>query len=215
MLRKDPFFSILIPTFNRCLQLRLAIESVKAQTFSDWELIVIDDGSNDGTPEMMEIIAEEEPRIRYCWQENQGPAKSRNNGFLQSRGQFITFLDSDDQYKPDHLEWRASILTTNPKIEMLYGGIEIVGNPWVADREDTARLIHLESRDIGVGGAFVLRRKVFSDLGGFPDVKYSEDGLLLTRAKNKGCSIRYIAEKTYVYNRNTPDSICTKFLLHG
>jgi glycosyltransferase involved in cell wall biosynthesis len=215
MIRNEPFFSILIPTFNRCFQLQLAIESVKAQTFSDWEIVVVDDGSQDGTPEMMEIMAKEDPRIRYYWQNNQGPARSRNNGFHQARGQYITFLDSDDQYKPEHLEWRASILQANPEIEMLYGGIEIVGNPWVVDREDPSRLIHLESRDIGVGGAFVLQRKVFTDLGGFPDVQYSEDGLLLANAKSKGCVIRYIAEKTYIYDRQSPDSICTKLLLHG
>ena len=97
-----PFFSIIIPTYNRAHLLPKAIESVVGQSFTDWELIIVDDGSTDNTQETISSI--EDDRIRYIYQENSERSAARNNGINNSTGKWICFLDSDDYYLKNHLE---------------------------------------------------------------------------------------------------------------
>lgn len=96
------FFSIIIPTYNRANVLSNAINSIVKQTFAAWELIIVDDGSMDNTQELIAQI--NDTRIRYVYQENQERSVARNNGIKQANGQYICFLDSDDEYYLDYLE---------------------------------------------------------------------------------------------------------------
>jgi glycosyltransferase involved in cell wall biosynthesis len=98
-----PFFSIIIPTYNRSKKLKQAIDSVLAQTFTDFEILVMDDGSTDNTPE---IIAEyKDQKIIYQWDTNSGgPARPRNRGLKIAKGEWICFLDADDWWTPNKLE---------------------------------------------------------------------------------------------------------------
>src|ERR1043165_296320 len=98
----EPFFSIVIPTYNRALLLPAAIESVIAQTFSNWELIIVDDGSTDNTREVVSSYPDK--RIKYIYQNNAERSAARNNGIGHSDGTYICFLDSDDYYLPERLE---------------------------------------------------------------------------------------------------------------
>ncbi len=97
-----PLFSIVIPTYNRALLLAKAVESIKKQTFKDWEVIIIDDGSTDNTAEVIKPYVTE--NIRYIYQENAERSIARNHGVAESRGRYICFLDSDDWFLSDHLE---------------------------------------------------------------------------------------------------------------
>ncbi|MCW5908129.1 MAG: glycosyltransferase family 2 protein [Chitinophagales bacterium] len=96
-----PFFSIIIPTYNRAHFIRKAIESVLAQTFSDWELIVVDDGSTDNTKQV--VFQYTDVRIKYMYQQNAERSAARNNGIKQALGKYICFLDSDDYFLPERL----------------------------------------------------------------------------------------------------------------
>ncbi len=100
--------SVVIPTFNRSDTLGSAIESVFAQTYSDYELIVIDDGSTDGTREK---IAPYAGRIRYFYQPNRGASAARNRGIAVASGQWVSFLDSDDIWLPTKLERQVEALS--------------------------------------------------------------------------------------------------------
>lgn len=91
-----PLFSIILPTYNRGHLLPKAIQSVINQTFPDWELIIVDDGSTDSTKELVGSYSDK--RIRYIYQENQERSTARNNGIENARGDFICFLDSDDYF---------------------------------------------------------------------------------------------------------------------
>jgi glycosyltransferase involved in cell wall biosynthesis len=91
-----PFYSIILPTFNRAHLLGRAIESVLAQTCDDWELIVIDDGSSDGTRDLIAKYVSD--KVSYSFDVNGGPASARNRGIAVANGRYITFLDSDDEY---------------------------------------------------------------------------------------------------------------------
>lgn len=104
MQQKSNLFSIVIPTYNREKFIAETIRSVKNQTYVNWECIVVDDGSSDNTKAIVTNLASEDNRIHYIFQENAERSTARNNGIKQATGEFICFLDSDDQYDPNYLE---------------------------------------------------------------------------------------------------------------
>jgi len=107
-----PLVSVIMPTFNRADTIGRAIRSVQAQTFADWELIVVDDGSTDNTVALIEGC---DKRLKLIRQENQGTAGARNTGLRASAGSYIAFLDSDDEWLPHHLELCVSFLEAFPE----------------------------------------------------------------------------------------------------
>jgi len=101
-MEQSPFFSIILPTFNRAGMISKAVESALSQSFSDWELIIIDDGSTDNTKEIIDKYNDN--RIKYFYQTNQERSAARNNGIKKAEGRYICFLDSDDYYLDNHLK---------------------------------------------------------------------------------------------------------------
>jgi glycosyltransferase involved in cell wall biosynthesis len=106
------FVTIIIPTFNRSKLLRRALESVYKQTFSEFEVIVIDDGSTDDTADMLQ---REFPRVRYLYQSNKGVSSARNKGIELAKGEWLAFLDSDDEWLPQKLAKQIKLLQQNPE----------------------------------------------------------------------------------------------------
>ena len=105
--------SVIIPAHNREAYLPTAIDSVLAQTFSDWELLVVDDGSEDSTPKIAQEYARQDSRIHYLRHSpRRGAQAARNAGIRASGGRWIAFLDSDDQWLPDSLEVRLQLAAT-------------------------------------------------------------------------------------------------------
>jgi glycosyltransferase involved in cell wall biosynthesis len=98
-----PFFSVIIPTYNRSHILPETIASVLNQTFQNFEVIIVDDGSTDTTKELITKIANTDSRVRYIYQKNAERSAARNNGIKNAHGDYICFLDSDDRYLPEHL----------------------------------------------------------------------------------------------------------------
>jgi glycosyltransferase involved in cell wall biosynthesis len=98
-----PFFSIIIPTYNRASLVPIAVQSVLNQTFSDFEIFVIDDGSTDNTKEVLAQF-ESDSRFKYIFQENAQESAARNHGLRLAQGKYACFLDSDDYFLPNHLE---------------------------------------------------------------------------------------------------------------
>jgi glycosyltransferase involved in cell wall biosynthesis len=105
------FISVIIPTFNRAIQVQAALKSVLAQTYREFEVIVVDDGSTDGTGEAIPTIISPQgtggKQIRYFFQPNQGQSAARNKGIDEARGEWVAFLDSDDVWLPEKLEWQV------------------------------------------------------------------------------------------------------------
>lgn len=97
--------SIIVPVYNAERYVKETIDSVKAQTFQNWELLLVEDGSGDGTRQLLKelLIKEPDERIHLILQENSGAAKARNNGLLKATGRYITYLDADDLWSPDKL----------------------------------------------------------------------------------------------------------------
>jgi len=122
-----PKVSIILPTYNRARFLPEAIDSIRAQTFADWELIVVDDGSTDETGEVVRTLAENIPQsIRYVHQENRGAYGARNTGLELANGPYVAFFDSDDRWMPHHLERCVSALERNPDVDWVHGAGRVV-----------------------------------------------------------------------------------------
>jgi len=109
-----PTISVVIPTYNRAALLKEALESVFAQTYTDYEVIIIDDGSTDSTEEVISALLTEHPQLRYIKQANVGVSAARNHGIFEARGEWIAFLDSDDLWFPDKLEKQMAFLAEHP-----------------------------------------------------------------------------------------------------
>lgn len=121
MNESDVRVSVLLPTYNRADILPRAIESVLAQTFRDFELLVVDDGSTDDTEEIVESY--DDDRIRYVrLEKNRGSAPARNVGIERSRGEFVAFQDSDDEWKARKLEKQVRRAESNPEAGVVYTG---------------------------------------------------------------------------------------------
>lgn len=101
--------SIILPTYNRESLLPKAIKSIIAQTYPHWELMIIDDGSVDGTRDLVGSFSKDDKRIHYIYQQNQGQGNARNAGIRMSKGEFITFIDSDDEYLPEKIEKQLAV----------------------------------------------------------------------------------------------------------
>jgi len=112
-----PFFSVIIPTYNRKDLVINSIRSVLNQEFEDYELIIIDDGSQDRTQPFVQENFASERRLKYFYKENAERGAARNYGWKRAQGDFITFLDSDDLMHPDHLAVLHQYILKNPEVE--------------------------------------------------------------------------------------------------
>lgn len=119
-----PRVSVVIPTYNRQAFVTRAVESVLCQTFGDYEIIVVDDGSEDNTKEYMRNY---KGNINYIYQKNAGPGAARNTGIRAASGQWLAFLDSDDEWRPDYLEKQMKRIDANPAICMQTTDCRFIG----------------------------------------------------------------------------------------
>lgn len=108
-----PFFSVIIPAYNRANILDETLDYVLKQTFGDWECIVVDDGSTDDTRVIVEARIKDDPRISYVYQTNAERSVARNHGAKIAKGKYLLFLDSDDGYTPDHLTQLYNFIQQN------------------------------------------------------------------------------------------------------
>ena len=121
----DKSVSVIIPAYNHGKYVSEALQSAFSQTFSNLEVLVVNDGSTDDTAEILRPLVEA-GKIRYFAQENRGQAAARNRGLSEARGEFIAFLDDDDRWPPDKLAWQVAHLNENPGLAAVAGTAEVV-----------------------------------------------------------------------------------------
>ena len=196
----SPKASVVIPTYNRAEKVRSAISSVFQQTFTDFEVIVVDDGSSDETQQVLESAFGN--RIRYFRQQNQGASVARNRGVEEARGEWIAFLDSDDRWEKTKLEWQFKALgQLGSKCGGCYTDVRFFNHTEQRTMFQLAELNYRHEGEIGInsdvlrllvkpGGAgmvvclssFVGRKDLIRATGGFnPGLLYSQDSELLFR----------------------------------
>ena len=165
-----PSVSVIIPTYNYARFIGQAIDSVLAQTYQDFDIIVVDDGSTDDTRERVARF----PQVRYLYQANQGIAPARNTGLRASRSELVVFLDADDRLLPEALATGVGCLNANPDCAFVSGHWEIVSNffhplptsPIVCVTSDHYRAF-LDYNYIGTVGQVMFRRPILESVGGF------------------------------------------------
>lgn len=184
-----PFFSIIIPTYNRAQRLMEALQSVFSQVFMDFEIIVVDDGSTDQTESMLEAISD--ARLRYFKKENEERSIARNFGIQQAQGKYINFLDSDDRFYPHHLQTAYIMLAQNGCPEVGHLGYEMINSDQklLLQRNDlngqiAERLLH---ENILHGNAIFIRNDVARQYSFIPspDAIISEDWYLWIRLASR------------------------------
>lgn len=162
----EPVISCIIPTFNRALLLKDAIESTLNQTFKNWELIIVDDGSTDETEKVVREYTRKDSRIKFFRNDKKGQASARNYGLLRSNGKYIAFLDDDDVSLPHRFESQL-------KASKNSGNNFIVSGYQVRDRQ-TGKLMSehkLELRGAGAGfpSRWLISKELLSQTDGFKE----------------------------------------------
>jgi glycosyltransferase involved in cell wall biosynthesis len=185
-----PQVSVVIPAYNAAPVLPEAIASVQDQTFTDWELIIVDDGSRDGTADIAHQLAETDNRIRVIHQNNQGVSVARNIGVSQSCGSIIAFLDADDLWVPTKLATHLAAFASNPHLGVSFARVEFLTQTGLSMGQiSSGRLTGLKLEHLlcenptTTTSNWVIRREVWTQVGELcPTMSYSEDLEWLLRA---------------------------------
>ena len=122
---ESPLVSIIVPCYNYGHLLHETLESVVAQTYQNWECIIVDDGSTDNTRQVAMNYIDNDSRFLYQYQKNKGLASARNTGFKLAKGYYIQLLDSDDILPPEKIQRHVTILKTRPEVDLVYGRVSI------------------------------------------------------------------------------------------
>lgn len=182
------YFSIILPTYNRLDLLPKAVDSVLAQTYQNFELIIIDDGSSDGTREYIKknyASRLESEKIKYIYKENSGVCKTRNVGLRVARYPWIAYIDSDNEITSDFLEIYKQAIEQHRNTILFYACVRrIKSHTLIGGEFDYKKLLHRNFIDLGT---FVHHRSLYDQLGGFDEN--------MTRLVDWELIIRYTKEK--------------------
>jgi hypothetical protein len=204
-----PAVSVIVPTFQRRELVKRAVASVLAQTYRDLELIVVDDGSTDGTREALGGI---DDRVRYRWQPNRGVAAARNAGLRLARGELVAFLDSDDRWLLDHLAVLTTVLHRHREVVLASTCPRFVttgragpGDATVVDPLPTL----LVSNTVGFVSCVAVRRQPLLAAGGFDErLSVFEDTNTWQRLAMRG-RFAFVRRRTIVHSV-TPGSLVAR-----
>ncbi|MEM0449344.1 MAG: glycosyltransferase [Methanomassiliicoccales archaeon] len=179
----EPLVSVIIPAYDRPKLLEKAIASVLAQTYQRWELLIVEDGSPVDLTSTVRMFSD--PRIQHLRQkENQGVAAARNRGANVAKGEYIAFLDSDDEWKPQKLARQLSYLRAKgPEFNFSYTLREVVDDTGAVisdynkhEEEGDLREVIAWPAVLGTPSSWLIRRQLFLEMGGFDEsLKYAED----------------------------------------
>lgn len=229
-MRQKPLVSVIVIFLNGRRFMDEAIASVFTQTYDHWELLLVDDGSNDGSTEISQSYAERHPgRVRYLSHsahQNRGMSASRNLGLNHAKGDFIAFLDADDVWLPEKLERQVAIMRAHPRAAMIYGRSQY----WYSWTNDAADYVRDHTPSLGVEleqliappllltlslqstartpcpSDFLIWRKVVEDVGGFEEQFRGmfEDQVFLAKVFLK--SHVFVAQECWDRYRQHPES---------
>lgn len=196
-----PTVSIIVPTYNRAAYILEALDSVFVQTYSDYEIIVVDDGSTDNTAEVLKTLVDQD-KIHYVHQENGGESAARNHGIRLAQGKYIAFLDSDDLFLPSKLEKQVTFLDDHPDIGFVQS--------WYSKFNDAGEQLGVRNTSIFSGWVYpkillfwavlmavpcvLVRREVLAEIGGFDENQYWGPDLDLWRRITKKHPVGVIPE---------------------
>lgn len=213
-----PLFSVLIPTYNREQHVRAAVESVLAQTWTDYEVLVTDDGSTDDTPR---ALAKFGTRIQVIRQSNSGPEVARNSAAAHARGEYLVFLDSDDLLFPRALETYARLIQVFDSPAILIGSMSgftdgsLPRQP-LYDRSEIRAVKYPDflSKEVPIAlsnSRIVIRRSLFEEMGGLrktsPATFHLDDFNLVLKVGTRGPCVVLLQPDSVAYRMHETNSI--------
>ena len=190
-------FSVIIPTYNRSATLGRAIQSVLSQTLPAWEIIVVDDGSSDDTRKLVEKFS----HVRYHYQANAGVCAARNKGAEIATGDWLIFLDSDDELINTSIEEFTKVIGLNPDVSLFLSGYQRVENEGLT-------FIDLPAKSHGytpaLSGTFTISRRDFLKVGKYDEaLAYSENMELFLRFSQFGINPKIVESKSLRYHQSS------------
>ena len=200
--------SVIMAVYNTdFLIVKRAIDSVLKQTFQDFELLIIDDGSNNCSQKLiLDYVIKNENKVTYLRHKNQGQSASVNRAILLANGQFITVIDADDEYKPNHLELCLSEIKY---FDLIASTTETIVNQesdyYVPDRFNPNKVIHVDN--CIMFATLFGKKEVFTSLN-FLNM-YAADAHFYERAAQQ-FTVKKLDLRTYIYYRNNPESVSAK-----
>lgn len=193
----EPMVSVILPVYNGARFLAESLQSVGAQTFPNYEIVVVDDGSTDKSA----AIAQSFPKVRYLYETNQGIALARNNAIAQAHGELIAFLDHDDLWAPNKLQEQVDYLRTHPEISLVLANERLF---FTDGYSSPFWLKHklMQSDHLGlVPGTWLLRKRVFEQVGWLnPRFRISDDVDWFMRFLDAGMQYG-VVEETLLFKR--------------
>jgi len=191
----SPLVSCVIPVFDGERYLGETLDSILAQTYQPLEVIVVDDGSTDGTGR---VVAGYGQRVHYLWQTNQGEAAARSRGLTVAKGEYIAFLDADDLWHPEKLARQISRASERPEIDLCFTAFRNFWIPELAEEKSRFEGHSLSQLQSGWSISTLLaRRDVFAKFGNFVDASWtagSESMIWYLRAAERGAVIEVLPE---------------------
>ena len=208
----QPLVSVIMPAYNTEKYIAESIQSVLDQSYTNWELLVVDDGSTDQTAEIVRAFAAKDGRVKYLFQQNGGQSKARNTGIQNAGGSLLAFLDSDDVWLPEKLQLQMRTMVAT-KVDVVYSNGFVIYEPGAASGPSDFPIIAgsvegpkmfdllLLLNFIPVQSV-VLRREVFDKAGPFDESLLCEDYDLWLKIAASGASFYGMSEKLIKYRRH-------------
>ena len=194
----EPHISIVLPTYNGARYIRQSIESCLSQTFSELELIVVDDGSVDQTSSIIQSF--QDPRLRYLkFDCNQGHIAALNYGFAQSRGKFLTWTSDDNYYHPQALARMLEVFKKDDPVDFVYTQYSLIDENGTRLRAGRIRQPRELDEDNCVGGCFLYRRDVYEQVGDFHSEAFLAEDYEYWLRVRQHFKMRMIVDDLYFY----------------
>lgn len=209
--------SVITPSYNYGHLIAESIRSVQQQTYTDWEMIIVDDGSSDNTTEVVELLMKSDKRIHFYQQKNAGPSAARNFALKQAKGEYIQFLDADDCIEKRKFEIQLSVFQENPEADIVYGNVRyFFADPydsngwkltfWGQNKEWIPGIIGQGSEILPSAlkgsfahiSCFLFKREIISKAGKWDETKRAAEDYLFV--------LRCVLAKGYFYYHNQPGS---------
>lgn len=178
-----PEISIVLVIQNKAKNLFKIIDSIKNQTFKNWELVIVDNGSADHPYNFIQPLFDKGLNVRYIRQQKTSYITAKNIGIKASIGSYITFIGSDDKYLPDHLESRLQYMNSNEELSIIQGGFEVIGITKIPDIHDPSKKVSIY--DTVLGDSIFASREVFETLKGFKELSEMAVADFWERAESK------------------------------
>lgn len=215
-----PKVSIIMPVYNAEKYVSEAIESVRNQSYENWELIIVDDGSIDRSPEIIDAYSRKDPRIKSLHQKKQGVSMARNFALCQTHGEYVTFIDSDDVYHPDRLYRMVQIFEKYPNCDIVFSSYTEFMGEWKYSEASNSGEIKVYDDEILIHvisdtkNHFVWNAMIRSGIAGkeqFAPIRFAEDYCYIRDCAYHCRQMAVLEDVLYFYRRDNENAMTSHF----